>query len=150
MAADSFLLQTYDGITKPIGLSFDRAVLAGSTSKDVPPTRRDQGTTITIDIRDVPTFNLMHESYPHWRRNVHGISATLLPEQTKLLQKRASRVAGFTNVDLPDWIERANLGPVADPIGWDEMTGNSIVSVLYRGVFVQDYQVNGLWSCRLH
>ena len=26
------------------------------------------------------------------------------------------------------------------------MTGNSIVSVLYRGVFVQDYQVNGLWG----
>ena len=146
MAGDSFLLQTYDGITRPIGLTFDRRVLAGATSNEVSPTRRHLGTTITINIRDLPTFKLLLASYPYWCRDVAGLSATLLPDQTNLSQQGASRVAGLTNVNLPDWIERAHLGPVSDPTGWDEMTGNSTVSVLYRGVFVQDYQADGLWG----
>ncbi len=36
--------------------------------------------------------------------------------------------------------------PVADPPGWEGMTGVSTVAVLYRGVFVQEFQVRGVWG----
>lgn len=146
MAGDSFQIQTYDGITRPLGLLFTRAVLAGARSDNVSPDRQDRGTTITIYIRDAPTFDLLLASYPYWCRDVAGLSATLVPDERTLRQKGASRVAEFANVESPNWVERAHIGPVADPTGWDGMTGNSTVSVLYRGVFVQDYEVAELWG----
>ena len=146
MAGDIFVLQTHDGKSDPIGLSFNRGMLSGGAATEVPATQQSQGTTIMISIRDIDTFNVLLESFPHWCRDVEGLSAELLPDGRALSQRGTSRRTGLPNVQLPDWVERAHLGPVSDPTGWDAMTGISTVAVLYRGVFVQEFDVRGLWG----
>ena len=146
MAGHWFVLKTYDGKTEPVALSFDRGILSGGPSTALPATQNIQGTTITIHIRDVETFDLLLESYPHWCRDVEGLSAQLLPERRLLSQKGTSRLSGLAFTKLPHWVERAHLGPVSDPTRWEAMTGASTVDVLYRGVFVQEFEVRGLWG----
>ena len=146
MAGDAFELQTCDGKSSPIGLSFGRHMLSGGTATKVSATQKSQGTTITIDIRDVPTFELLLESFSHWCRNVEGLSAQLLPDGRSLIQKGVHELEAISTVELPEWVERAHLGPVSNPTGWDAMTGISTVAVLYRGVFVQEFEVRGAWG----
>ena len=146
MAGDSFKLQTYDGKTHSIGLSFDRSMLSGGASTELSTTQQYQGTTITIQIRDIETFDVLLESFPHWCRDVEGLSAQLLPDERILPQKGSSSWPKLSSVQLPEWVERAYLRPVSDPTGWDTMTGISTVAVLYRGVFVQEFEVRGAWG----
>lgn len=146
MAGDTFELQTYDGKTDSIGLSFSRNMLSGGASNELASTQKSQGTTITIHIRDVNTFEVLLKNFPHWCRNVEGLSAQLLPDECVLSQRGASKLAEITNVERPEWVESAHLGPVSDPTGWDKMSGNSTVAVLYRGVFVQEFEAKDLWG----
>ena len=146
MAGNVFTLQTYDGTTVSIGLTFDRQMLSGGTATEVSAIQQSQGTTITIDMRDTVTFDLLLNSFSHWCREVEGLSARLLPDGRPLMQMGAHKLDGITTVALPAWIERAHLGPVSDPTGWDSMTGISTVAVLYRGVFVQEFEVKGAWG----
>ena len=146
MAGDSFELQTYDGKTDPIGLSFDRRMLSGGASTELSPTQQSQGTTITIHIRNVGTFDVLLDSFPHWCRDVEGLSAHILPDGRVLQQKGAYSSSELPSVQLPEWVERVYLRPVSDPTGWDAMTGISTVAVLYRGVFVQEFEVRGAWG----
>ena len=146
MAGDVFTLQTYDGTTAPIGLSFNRHMLSGGTATEVPPTQQSQGTKITIHIRNTDIFTLLLERFPYWCRDVQGLSGQLLPERHPLRQKGAHRLDGSLAVKLPEWVERAHLGPVSNPTGWETMTRISTVSVLYRGVFVQELEVEGAWG----
>ena len=146
MAGNVFTLQTYDGTTAPIGLSFDRHILSGGRATEVSPTQQSRGTAITIHIRDTNTFALLLDSFPHWCRDVEGLSGELLPGRQPLVQKGAPRLEEQLTVELPDWVERAHLGPVSDPTGWDAMTGISTVAVLYRGVFVQEIEVKEAWG----
>ena len=129
-----------------IGLIFNRQMLSGGTATEVSAIQQSQGTTITIDMRDTVTFDLLLNSFSHWCREVEGLSARLLPDGRPLMQMGAHKLDGITTVALPAWIERAHLGPVSDPTGWDSMTGISTVAVLYRGVFVQEFEVKGAWG----
>ena len=146
MAGNLFTLQTYDGTTAPIGLSFDRHILSGGTATKVSPTQQSRGTSITIQILDTDTFALLLDSFPFWCRDVEGLSGELLPDKRLLKQKGSHRLEEQLSVELPNWVERAHLGPVSDPTGWDAMTGISTVAVLYRGVFVQEMEVEGAWG----
>ena len=146
MAGDVFTLQTYDGTTDPIGLSFDRRMLSGGTATEVAPTQKSQGTQITIHIRNNDIFTLLIERFPYWCRDVQGLSGQLLPERHPLQQQGAHRLHGSLTVEFPEWVEHAHLGPVSDPTGWEAMTGISTVAVLYRGVFVQELDVKGVWG----
>ena len=74
MAGNLFTLQTYDGTTAPIGLSFDRHILSGGTATKVSPTQQSRGTSITIQILDTDTFALLLDSFPFWCRDVEGLS----------------------------------------------------------------------------
>ena len=94
MAGDVFTLQTYDGTTAPIGLSFDRHMLSGRAATEVPPTQHSQGTAITIHLRNTGTFDLLLDSFPHWCRDVADLSGLLLPDRRPLMQKG----------DLPDFL----------------------------------------------
>ena len=146
MAGNLFTLQTYDGTTAPIGLSFDRHILSGGTATKVSPTQQSRGTSITIQILDTDTFALLLDSFPFWCRDVEGLSGELLPDKRLLKQKGSHRLEEQLSVELPNWVERAHLGPVSDPTGWDAMTGISTVAVLYRGVFVQEMEVEDAWG----
>ena len=87
MAGTAFTLQTYDGTTVPIGLSFDRHILSGGAATEVPPTQQSRGTAITIHIKDRDTFDLLLDNFPHWCRDVEGLSGELLPDRRILMQK---------------------------------------------------------------
>lgn len=146
MAADSFDLHTFDGNSEAIGLQFTKEMLAGSPAIDLDTSRSDKGTTVTLYLRDDSLVQLLMDQYSHWCRDVEGLTARELPADCLLKQGNAGRAHQELNVELPNWIEKSHLGPVDSPPGWDAMTGKSTVSVLYRGVFVQQHEVNGLWG----
>ena len=151
MAGESFQLQTYDGVSEPIGLRFDKSMLEEEDGEaiDVPASMTSRGTSLTISIRDAETLELLVTQFPHWCRDVQGLAAQLLPENITLDQHGVSLNRDSQLIEppeKPDWVERSHLAPVADPTGWEAMTGNSSISVLYRGVFVQEYEIPGVWG----
>lgn len=148
MAADSFELQTNNGQSEAVALRFNREMLAGGPSVNVPATRSQRGTTLVLHLRDDDMLQLLKKEYPHWCIDVNGLSARELPDDRPVAQGSSGRIEYDVEIDLPDWIERSHLGPVDDAPGWDAMTGQSLVSVLYRGVFVQQHEVSGLWGIR--
>ena len=146
MAGDSFVLQTCDGTSDPIGLSFDRNMLSGGAATLVPVAQSTRGTTIALHV-DKDKFDLLLDKFPHWCRDVEGLSAEVLPDcRRPLAQHGAARSGAGLAFTLPPWVQRAHLGPVCDPPGWDAMTGTSKVAVLYRGVFVQEFEIKGYWG----
>jgi len=151
MAGDSFQLQTCDSMSEPIGLRFDKAMLEEDHGEavEVPASRTLRGTSLTINIRDAETLELLVTRFPHWCRDVQGLAARLLPDNVTLNQHGVSLKRDSQLVEPPEtpsWVERSHLAPVSDPTGWEAMTGNSSVSVLYRGVFVQEYEISGVWG----
>lgn len=146
MASDGFTLQTYDGYSEKVGLRFHRGMLAGGSAEIVLPTQPERGTTVTLYLKNEATLNLLIDSYPYWCRDVAGISARVEPSGDSLPQGDYRRATQPLVLEGPSWVERSHLAPVADPTGWDAMTGISTVSVLYRGVFVQEFEVRGLWG----
>jgi len=146
MAGNSFTVQTFDGSSEPIGLKFTRDMLAGGTAENLAPTRKTRGTTLEIQIRDNDTFQLILESFPHWCRDVLGLSGSLQPSGDELQQGGSGKQATVLDLPTPEWIDRAHLAPVSSLTGWDSMSGESTISVLYRGVFVQEFTVRGLWG----
>ena len=86
MAGDSFSVHTYDGESEPIGLLFSRKMLAGGTAEPIKSKRDDRGTTVEIKIRDKDTFSLLIKNFPHWCRDVEGLSALMQPNGVTLHQ----------------------------------------------------------------
>jgi hypothetical protein len=146
MAGDSFSIETFDGTSEPVALSFNKEMLAGAPAQEFAPTRSTRGTTLIISLRDAETFKLLLEKFPYWCRAVSGLNARLLPEDVALDQGTLAPLGTIEDLPKPDWIESSNIAPVADPIGWNAMSGDSSISVLYRGVFVQEFRVRRLWG----
>ena len=151
MAGDSFELQTWDGVSDPIGLRFEKEMLEHEDGEaiELSANRTSQGTSLTINIRDASILELLVEKFSHWCRDVPGLSTRVLPGNITLDQLGVSLDKGHQIVEpheVPDWVERSHLSPVSKPTGWEAMTGNSTVSVLYRGVFVQEYKIRRLWG----
>ena len=70
----------------------------------------------------------------------------VLPDNKSVDQGGSHRPGHAVEVSQPEWVERSHLSPIADPTAWEAMTGISTVAVLYRGVFVQEFQVKGAWG----
>ena len=146
MAADTFVLETRSANSDPIALSFNRSMLAGGQAEIVPARERDQGTSLTLFLRDEATLKLLLDNFSHWCRDVQGLVAITLPENKELRQGGVQQLETTLAVSTPSWIERAHVGPVIDPKGWEGMSGSSSISILYRGVFVQEFIARGLWG----
>jgi len=146
MAGNSFVVQTFDGVTEPIGLRFTREMLAGGAAEPLPASRTSKGTTITIELRNREAFSLLQSKFQHWCRDVDGLVASVQPEGMVLEQGSVHRPSEVLNCEKPNWVERAHLSPITGPNGWESMTGSSTISVLYRGVFVQEYTASRLWG----
>jgi hypothetical protein len=146
MAAKSFEVHTYDGLTEPIGLSFDESMRSGGRAQELSPNRTEQGTTVRLQVSGTETFQQLVDEFPHWCRDVEGLQGLLLPSEHTLSQGGAQGASTSVEVTHPPWVERSNLGPVVDPTAWDALDGSSSVVVLYRGVYVQEFQVKGPWG----
>ena len=146
MAGDSFRVETCNGRDAPIGLEFAKSMLAGGEAGEFEPTRTKQGTTICIRVRDEETLELLEKKFSHWCRDVEGLRACAMPGGNELTQAGRDEANEVALAVMPDWVERTHLRPVADPNGWEAMTGDSAVAVLYRGVFVQEFNARGIWG----
>ena len=151
MAGDSFELHTWDGSSDPVGLKFQKEMLEqdDGTAIELPTDKRSRGTSLKIHIRDLAILELLVAKFSHWCRDVQGLSARLLPGNVTLDQRGTASDKARPVVhppEIPDWVEASYLSPVSEPIGWEAMTGNSTISVLYRGVFVQEYEIASLWG----
>lgn len=149
MAGDEFTLETYDGHTSPIGLKFTRQMLNEGQAEEVSTTRQKQGTTVTISVRTPDILETLISRFDHWCRDVQGLSARVLPANTELAQGGAPHGNPSHVVEIPEspaWVEQAHLSPISELEGWEGMNGNSTVSMLYRGVFVQECTIRSLWG----
>ena len=146
MAGDCFRVETCNGKDAPIGLEFSVSMLAGGEAREFEPTRTAQGTTICIRVRDEETLELLEEKFSYWCRDVEGLFACVMPGRKELAQVGRDEASEVALAGLPDWVERAHLRPIANPSGWEAMTDGSTVAVLYRGVFVQEFNAKGVWG----
>lgn len=146
MASDSFDLQTWDGTSEPIGLRFEAGMLVGVPALLLPATRCERGTTIVLRLRDQSTFELLLNKFPYWCRDVQGLTAVVRPEGALVPQGHTYTPESVLDQPWPDWVERAHLVPVTFFNAWTPMSGSSTISVLYRGVFVQEFTVPGVWG----
>ena len=95
MAGDVFELQTNDGQTEPIGLSFSKAILAGGGATEIPPTQTSQGTTVTIRARSAETFDLLEENRSGPRNLDSGLSEISIVFQAAVPKLVASKYTTF-------------------------------------------------------
>lgn len=146
MAADAFEIHTTDGVSDPVSLMFRREMLAGGGAAEVAGDRTERGTTLVLHIRDQQTFELLQSKFSFWCRDVQCLRATRLPEGQVLQQGIVRRTSPITVAQLPAWIEQAHLFPVVGAAAWDAMTGTSNITILYRGVFVQEFAPDALWG----
>ena len=147
MAGDVFQVETVGISGRQIGLKFPRSLLAGGKATEFASSRSARGTTIRISLRDSGTFDLLEDKFPYWCRDVDGLTARIEPDGRELRQKGLDQGDAVDLQGLlPSWVERALLRPVSNPAGWEGMTGNSKVAVLYRGVFVQEFEATGIWG----
>lgn len=148
LICDQFEVHTVKmGNGEPLGLVFDHSMLDGETAANTVSTKRKEiGTTVEFAVRDSDLLRHLLEKFPYWVRDVQHLHALRLPERAEVPQGGHSREIRSLEVEIPNWIERASLGPpttVSDLLGLD---GNGHVDVLYRGVFVERIDVQGLWA----
>lgn len=147
MSADEFEIETCSGSEPAIGLKFRKDMFAGGSAEEFAPTRMERGTTLRLQIRSEETFSLLLDRYPYWCRDVQGLTAVENPGGGRLSQGGDPYAEiDPVKVDLTDHIEAASIRPVASAEAWDVMTGVSQVAILYRGVFVQTFDAQGVWG----
>ena len=113
MAGDSFDLQTWDGVSGPVGLRFEKEMLERDDGEaiELPADRESQGTSLAIHIRDASILELLVERFPHWCRDVQGLSGRVLPGNTTLEQGGISLNRRSQTIEPPEV-----LGGWKDPI----------------------------------
>jgi len=148
LVCDQFEVHTVRvGSEEPLGLKFDRSMLDGEESaSSVPAKRKEPGTTVEFVVRDSDLLVHLIEKYSYWVRDVPGLQATKLPTGEEIPQGGLSKKIMPVDVEFPEWIERARLGPPTSAADLVELDGNGHVDVLYRGVFVDRVDVNALWG----
>jgi len=147
LVCDKYRVHTKKGNDDPLGLEFTRTMLDGETAAtDIPPERTTQGTTLILFVKTLDLLRSLIAKFPHWIRNVHGLSATIMPSGLPLRQGGLGREIRTVQVELPTWAERANIGPPYLFDAWDHFDGSAHVDVLYRGVFVDHLDVPRLWA----
>lgn len=146
LVADPFDLQTMELGGETLGLRFPAEMLDGATpSEELTPSRTAPGTTIVLQIRDPSRFALLLERFTYWFRGVDGLTA--LRDGEPLAQGSTAEPAMRTELpEMPPSVETARIGPPGPFDVWSSLDGRSNIDLLYRGVFVQVLQVNGVWG----
>lgn len=146
LVADPFDLQTMALDGDSLGLRFPAAMLDGTTpAGEITPVRTDPGTTIVLHLSDPSRFTLLVERFGYWFRGVDGLTA--LRDGQPLAQGSTAAPAMRTELpDLPPSVEAIHIGPPGPYDAWSSLDGRSNIDLLYRGVYVQVLQVNGVWG----
>ena len=147
LTCERFQLHSKKNGNDPLGLEFSRTMLdAKSPACMVDPRRHDEGTELVLSIEKEDHFNRLLQKFPHWMRDVEGLSARKDPEGEDILQGGLSREIKPVDIDKPDWIHEAHIGPPVLFTSWDTFDGSAYVDILYRGVFVAEIIIDHLWA----
>lgn len=147
LVSDEYLVESVKQGGEPVGLKLSAKMLDGtSTAESIPCSRTEIGTTLTLIIKNPETFARLRERFAYWFRSVEGLEAVSesgAAVQQGGLTKAIRQVSGL---ELPEWIERAEIGPPQDLSLLSAFDGKGRVDVLYRGVFVERLEVDRLWG----
>ena len=132
---------------EPIGLEFSRDMLDGKTlSRLVAPRQTTQGTELVLHVQKKHHFDRLLERFPYWVRHVEGLTAMEYPAGTEVRQGGLTREIKPVTISTPAWIHDIFIGPPVLFDSWDRFDGSAHVDVLYRGVFVEQVSIQGLWA----
>ena len=130
-----------------LGLEFTRTMLdAETTARIVEPRRTIQGTELVLFIEKESSFEVILDKFPHWIRDVEGLTATKMPGDHIVEQGGIGRKVKPVDQETPEWIHLAHVGPPVLFDRWDRFDGSAHVDILYRGVFVSSLVVDRLWA----
>ena len=142
-----FELHSFRPGNEPIGLEFSRNMLDGQTQAHSIPSRQTvQGTELVLSVEKEDHFNRLLEKFPHWMRDVDGLSAREIPGGREVSQGGLSREIKQVDISTPEWIHETAIGPPVLLDSWDKFDGSAHVDILYRGVFVDTVSIPGLWA----
>ena len=147
LVCERFQIHSMKPGDEPLGLEFQRNMLDAETpAVIVEPRRTDQGTDLLLFVDKEASFDQTLKRFPHWIRDVEGLTATESPGAKEIQQGGISREIKPVLVSTPDWIHVAHIGPPILFDSWDQFDGSAHVDILYRGVFVASVTINGLWA----
>lgn len=132
---------------EPIGLDFTRNMLDGHTqARSIVARRNTPGTELVLSIEKDDHFNRLLDAFPKWIRHVDGLTAREYPGDTEVRQGGLSREIKPVDISVPEWIHEISIGPPVLFDSWDNFDGSAHVDILYRGVFVDELTIQGLWA----
>lgn len=147
LVCDSFQIHTYKDGAKQLGLQFTTEMLNGKIpATEIPPLRDEIGTLVKFSVRETALFELLQNRFPHWVRDVSHLHATSQPENKALLQGGIKGGIKQLELDTPEWIEDAHIGPPLSFDIWNSFDGEAHVDILYRGIFVEKINFRVLWG----
>ena len=147
LVCERFQIHSANQDGEPLGLEFTRDMLDAETKAKVVETRRHiQGTELILFIEKEASFDTVLGQFPHWIRDVEGLTATEIPGDHRIEQGGIGRKVKRVDKETPDWIQIAHLGPPVLFDRWDRFDGSAHVDILYRGVFVSSIVVEHLWG----
>ena len=147
LVCERFQIHSMKPDNEPVGLEFTRDMLDAKTQAvAVEPRRTEQGTELVLFVEKEVSFDQTLKMFPHWIRDVDGLTATESPSGEQIQQGGISRKIKPVSVSSPDWIQAAHVGPPVLFDSWDSFDGAAHVDILYRGVFVAPVTVKQLWA----
>lgn len=148
LVSDEYLLNTLKANSQPVGLKLSAAMLDGASgASPISCDRTAIGTTLTLLIKTPQIFGHLLKRFSHWFRSVEGLKATNFVTGASIEQGGLTKaIRQISSLDTPEWIDRAELGPPQDVSVLGASDGRGHVDVLYRGVFVERLEVDGLWG----
>ena len=147
LVCERFQIHSTKADGESLGLEFTRDMLDAETrAKLVEPQRQIQGTKLILYIEKESSFSTVLERFPHWIRDVEGLTATEIPGDHRIEQGGIGRQVKPVVKKIPDWIHLAHVGPPVLFDSWDHFDGSAHVDILYRGVFVSSVAVDRLWA----
>ena len=147
LICEAFQVHSKTANSEPIGLNFTRTMLDAQTfATTVTPIRNEIGTQLILPVTKQDHFSHILNRYSHWFRNVEGLHGIELPDGKAIAQGGLSREIKQVNVDSPEWVHEAHIGPPVLFESWDTFDGSAHVDVLYRGVFVEEIVIPQFWA----
>ncbi len=147
LVGDEFTVHSMPTNGESTSLKFSRKMLDAETPAEIlDPELKQRGTSLVLRIQDSSTFESLVQKFPYWIRNVRGLTARLVNESQSLPQGGLTREIEWVDVELPEWITDAMLGPPTNLDSWYTFDGRAHVDVLYSGVFVERLDVDRLWG----
>ena len=147
LVCERFQIHSKNKAGEELGLEFTREMLDAETRAIVvEPRRKAQGTELILFVEKESFFEAVLERFPHWIRDVEGLTAAENPGDHRIEQGGIGRKVKLVDQDTPEWIHLAHIGPPVLFDSWDRFDGSAHVDILYRGVFVSSLVVDRLWA----